>query len=102
MHTHEPQTRTDPALRFLLRFFGTSSLLALIFVVAPASERVAHIIGIRLADQSRIPKVMKSLGERQVRVSQRGQSIRISPHVYNTSEDMDALMDGLTAGLKQG
>ncbi len=67
------------------------------FSVAPASQRIAHIIGIRLADASRIPAVMDALVERQVRVSRRGQSIRISPHVYNTSGDIDALMDGLVA-----
>jgi selenocysteine lyase/cysteine desulfurase len=65
--------------------------------VAPASQRIAHIIGIRLADVSRIRAVMDVLGERQVRVSQRGQCIRISPHVYNTPEDIDALIDGLVA-----
>ena len=69
------------------------------FSVAPASQRIAHIIGIRLADANRIPSVMNALGERQVRVSQRGQSIRISPHVYNTPADIDALIDGLTVGL---
>ena len=68
-------------------------------MVAPASERIAHIIGIRLADASRGPGVMQALADRQVRVSQRGQSIRISPHVYNSPENIDALMDGLTAGL---
>jgi selenocysteine lyase/cysteine desulfurase len=67
------------------------------FSVAPASQRIAHIIGLRLADVSRIPAVMAALGERQVCVSQRGQSIRISPHVYNTAGDIEALMDGLVA-----
>ncbi len=70
------------------------------FSLAPASERIAHIIGIRLADASRIPGVMEALGERQVRVSRRGQSIRMSSHVYNTPEDIDALIDGLMAGLQ--
>ena len=70
------------------------------FVAAPASQRIAHIIGIRLADASRIPAVMQALAERQVRVSQRGQSIRISPHVYNSPEDIDALTDGLMAGVQ--
>jgi selenocysteine lyase/cysteine desulfurase len=70
------------------------------FVVSPASERIAHIIGIRLADDSRIPGVMKSLSEREVRVSQRGRSIRVSPNVYNTPEDIDALLAGLAAGVQ--
>ena len=70
------------------------------FSVAPASQRVAHILGLRLADSSRIAGIMMALGERGVRVSQRGQSIRVSPHVYNTPEDIDALMDGLMDGLE--
>ena len=67
---------------------------------APASQRIAHIIGVRLADTSRIPAVMTALGERRVRVSQRGQSIRVSPHVYNTPDDIDSLMDGIMTGLE--
>ena len=70
------------------------------FSLAPASERIAHIIGIRLADASRIPGVMEALDERRVRVSRRGQSIRMSSHVYNAPEDIDALIDGLMAGLQ--
>ena len=70
------------------------------FRVAPPSERIAHIIGIRLKDGQRIAEVMKALTERRVRVSRRGESIRVSPHVYNTHEDIDALMDGLIAGLR--
>lgn len=69
------------------------------FSVAPPSERIAHIVGMRLADSERIPRLMDALAERQVRVSLRGHSVRISPHVYNTAEDVDALMDGLLAGI---
>jgi len=65
----------------------------------PASQRVAHIIGIRPADSDAIPGIMQALVERNVRVSQRGRSIRVSPHVYNTRDDIEALMDGLAAGL---
>lgn len=70
------------------------------FCAAPPAQRVAHIVGIRLADPERIPGVMAALEERQVRISRRGQSIRISPHVYNAPEDMAALMDGLAAALR--
>ncbi len=70
------------------------------FAVAPPAERIAHIIGIRLADPDRIPGIMRALEERDVRISRRGQSVRVSPHVYNAPEDMEALMDGLAAGLR--
>jgi selenocysteine lyase/cysteine desulfurase len=69
-------------------------------VIAPASERVAHIIGIRLVDAEGIPAIMGAFDGRSVRVSRRGRSIRISPHVYNTPDDIEALMDGLAAGLE--
>ena len=52
------------------------------------------------AHMTLFPAVMDALGERQVRVSRRGQSIRISPHVYNTPEDIEALMDGLVAATE--
>ena len=68
--------------------------------VVPATERVAHIIGIRLIEPARMPAIMKSLNERRIRVSQRGRAIRISPHMYNTPEDIDALIDGLADGLE--
>lgn len=70
------------------------------FSIAPASQRIAHIIGLRPADPGNIPAIMQALEARGVRVSLRGLSIRVSPHVYNTSDDIDALMDGLAAGLE--
>lgn len=68
--------------------------------LAPASDRVAHIIGIRLADADGIAPIMRALEARRVRVSRRGSSIRVSPHVYNTPGDIDALMEGVATGLE--
>jgi selenocysteine lyase/cysteine desulfurase len=70
------------------------------FSIAPATQRVAHILGIRLSDPAGIPAIMSELEARRVRISQRGSSMRISPHVYNGPADIDALMEGLRSGFE--
>jgi selenocysteine lyase/cysteine desulfurase len=60
-----------------------------------AAERSAHLFGVRLPDAGQIPAILAELRRRQVYVSQRGSSIRVSPHVYNRPEDMHALADAL-------
>ena len=85
-------------------FWMTRSWLLCIPFALVAPVLAAFIVfwmdTIRLADPDRIPGVMEALAKRQVRISRRGQSIRVSPHVYNAPTDMDALMDGLVAGLR--
>ncbi len=70
------------------------------FLLAPQSERVGHIMGLRLADEGRIPAIMAALRERNVRISQRGNALRVSPHVYNDSGDMAVLHEGLSSALR--
>jgi selenocysteine lyase/cysteine desulfurase len=38
------------------------------------------------------PELLPELAERQVYVSVRGSSIRITPHVYNSEADIDRLV----------
>lgn len=54
--------------------------------------RVAHIIGVRLPDGVEVTQVKDLLASQQIYVSVRGNSIRISSHVYNTAEDMKKLL----------
>lgn len=70
------------------------------FLLAPQAERVGHIMGLRLAGEGRIPAIMAALRERNVRISQRGDALRVSPHVYNDSADMDVLLEGLSSALR--
>jgi len=44
-------------------------------------------------------KVQQALEARKVIVAARGQRIRVSPHLYNTADDMKALVDVLTGVL---
>jgi selenocysteine lyase/cysteine desulfurase len=53
----------------------------------PAERRVDHMLGIR-SPRSLPPDLMARLAAAQAYVSVRGQSIRVSPHVYNTAEDV--------------
>ena len=45
-------------------------------------------------------RAFAALAERNVRVSLRGDCLRVSPHVYNRAEDIAALIDGLKDAAK--
>ena len=70
------------------------------YTVAPPNERAAHLFGVRLADAEQIPAILEELRQRAVYVSQRGTSIRVSPHVYNTKADIIALAEALRAVVR--
>ena len=65
-----------------------------------ASERSVHLFGVRVADAEQIPAILAELRRRQVYVSQRGASIRVSPHVYNTTDDVHALAQALLMAVE--
>ena len=67
------------------------------FTLNPPEDRGAHLFGVRLPDAAQIPAVLEQLAARKVFVSQRGASLRVSPHLYNTVEDMAALAEALRA-----
>lgn len=69
------------------------------FMVAAKEDRVGHIFGIRLPDAGKIERVMEILQERGVHVSLRGTSVRVSPNIYNTPRDIQALADALKASI---
>jgi selenocysteine lyase/cysteine desulfurase len=71
---------------------------ALGVAVAPAHLRAGHMLGLRLPAGAG-PAVAEALAAERVHVSLRGDSLRISPNVYNTAEDLDRLRDVLTARL---
>jgi selenocysteine lyase/cysteine desulfurase len=66
--------------------------------VAPAHLRAGHMLGLRLPAGSGAAMATALAAER-VYVSLRGDSLRVSPHVYNTAEDLDRLRDVLAAHL---
>ncbi|WP_428658125.1 aminotransferase class V-fold PLP-dependent enzyme [Runella sp.] len=65
----------------------------------PESERAHHLVGIRLPETTDVMKTQQALAMRNVIVAARGQGIRVSPHLYNTPDDMNALVEALTEVL---
>jgi selenocysteine lyase/cysteine desulfurase len=66
------------------------------YVVAPAEQRSKHMLGIRFRDG--LPaKLATALAAAKVYVSIRGDSVRISPHLYNTSADIDRLFAAIAS-----
>ena len=64
----------------------------------PAERRGRHMVGLKLG--SAAPKDLAArLAEEKVFVSVRGESVRLSPHLYNTAEDVDRLFAVLTEAL---
>jgi selenocysteine lyase/cysteine desulfurase len=73
-----------------LRPLGLSAL--------PKSDRAPHYLGMQM--QSGLPPdLLPRLAKRNVFVSVRGSSIRITPHLYNSEADIDRLCTALEAAL---
>jgi selenocysteine lyase/cysteine desulfurase len=59
------------------------------------SDRVPHMLGIALPAQAR-PAVAEALAEAGVFAGVRGLSLRVSPHLWTTDQDVERLVDALT------
>jgi selenocysteine lyase/cysteine desulfurase len=60
----------------------------------PKSERAPHYLGLQMAGEP--PSgLLPELAKRNVYVSVRGASIRVTPHLYNTGADIDRLVQAL-------
>jgi selenocysteine lyase/cysteine desulfurase len=60
----------------------------------PAAVRHPHMVGVRLG-AAPAPDLVARLAAERVYVSVRGDSVRVSPHVYNTPDDVEALIGAL-------
>ena len=70
------------------------------FVMNQRQERAHHLFGIKVQDPKVMAKAKELLEQHHVIVSYRGDSIRVSPNVYNTMTDMDTLADLLIEASK--
>jgi selenocysteine lyase/cysteine desulfurase len=66
------------------------------FRLAAPRDRAGHMFGVRVPPGTSLPKLVEELKRRDVHVSVRGNSVRVSPHVYNTPEDLLALAEALS------
>lgn len=64
--------------------------------VEPADGRCANIVGLGAPSGRDPAAVRRRLREADIHVSVRGDSVRVSPHVYNEAEDVDVLLEALT------
>lgn len=55
--------------------------------------RGRHLFGLRLPSQMDMEEIKRSFAERKIFVSVRGNSIRISPNLYNLESDLERLVD---------
>lgn len=68
--------------------------------IADDSHRAGHLFGISLNDQINLTRFKQCLHEKKVFVSFRGNSIRVSPHVYNRDVDFERLYDVFQAAKR--
>lgn len=67
------------------------------YVIESEQYRGHHLFGIRSSDTSRMEKLKAKLSENNISVSVRGDAIRVSPHLYNDSSDVQKFVDILTS-----
>lgn len=63
------------------------------FSTADAGMRSPHILGIAVPPGS--PNIVEALAAERIHISQRGQMLRISPHLHVSDEDIDRLCTAL-------
>lgn len=68
--------------------------------IDPADDRCEHLFAIRLARGADPAAVRAALASQRVMVSVRGAALRVAPHLYNRSDDLDALVDALRGAVR--
>ena len=66
------------------------------YTTAGEGEHCGHILGMRADRPGLLDRAMGQFAERNIRLSRRGDSLRISPHMYNTAEDIGLLIEALS------
>jgi selenocysteine lyase/cysteine desulfurase len=62
----------------------------------PETERAGHFLGLRFSG-GLPPTLPEALAARRVFVSVRGDAMRVTPHVYNSDDDVERLFEALAA-----
>jgi selenocysteine lyase/cysteine desulfurase len=64
----------------------------------PAEQRGPHMLGVRLPEAAR-ESALAALSDAGCYASLRGKSLRIAPHLHNTPEEVERLLDALRAAV---
>jgi selenocysteine lyase/cysteine desulfurase len=67
------------------------------FWVEDENFRGHHLFGLRTPKGSDLGKIKRQLFKNKISVSVRGNAVRISPHVYNSENDLKKLVKAMTA-----
>jgi selenocysteine lyase/cysteine desulfurase len=93
--------RTVPRVAATLRG-RTDQMLARVetlgLATPPLDERAPHMFGLELPPVS-AQRAATALTDAKVIAGMRGSSLRISPHLHNSQEDVDRLMDALASAV---
>ncbi|MBX6331629.1 MAG: aminotransferase class V-fold PLP-dependent enzyme [Gemmatimonadaceae bacterium] len=65
------------------------------FETSPPGETAAHLFALRAAGTVDVAELQRALERQHVHVSLRGPVLRVSPNVYNTPDDLAALVEVL-------
>lgn len=69
--------------------------------VLPQKNRAPHILGMRFAQAGCAAEVVKSLAAQDVSVSERRGIVRVTPHLYNDSSDVERFSSALAGALRK-
>lgn len=72
-----------------------SELAALGLYMSSSGQRAPHLFGIRSYQHWNAAQMAKELAVMNISVSCRGDVLRVSPHIYNSAEHIQRLVDGL-------
>lgn len=77
------------------------SLLEMDCQMEEEAYRSHHLFGVRLSPYMDMEKLKTLFEKNNVKISQRGNAIRIAPHVYNTLEDFEKLVHCFKHSISQ-
>ncbi len=63
--------------------------------ILEVGQRASHLISLRLPTNIKLDLLLADLENEKIFVSKRDKTIRVSPHMYNTSEDFDKLKQAI-------
>ncbi len=65
----------------------------------PDENKARHLFGVRLPANANREKLIDEMQARKISVSLRSDAVRVSPHLYNSKQDIEALLDAFRASL---
>ncbi|RMA66179.1 aminotransferase class V-fold PLP-dependent enzyme [Ulvibacter antarcticus] len=87
---------TPEAIQSYCREISEESILRIqnlgIFIEEP-EYRAHHLFGIFPSEEYKLEKIKEKISEKKIIVSFRGKSIRVSPNVYNSKDEIEKLLD---------